>query len=87
MLDSDEHMEGSMDAASTPRQLSATEIAEILGGEMIGDPGIIIDDVDVIERATATHLSFVGDLKNISRYQKLTQSVDHCAGFRSRVNW
>ena len=67
MLDSDEHTEGSMNAASTLRKLTATEIAEVLGGEVIGDTAIIIDDVDVIERASATHLSFVGDLKNLSR--------------------
>jgi UDP-3-O-[3-hydroxymyristoyl] glucosamine N-acyltransferase len=69
MLDSDEHMEGSMHATVIPRQLSATEIAEILDGELIGDPRILIDDVDVIERATANHLSFVGDLKNLSRIE------------------
>lgn len=56
-----------MNAALTRQQLSAIEIAEILGGELIGDPAIIIDDIDVIERATATHLSFVGDQKNLSR--------------------
>ncbi len=67
MLDSDEHMEGSMYATVIPRQLSATEIAEILDGELVGDPRVVIDDVDVIERATANHLSFVGDFKNVSR--------------------
>lgn len=56
-----------MNAARTRPKLSATEIAEILRGEVIGDAAIVIDDVDVIERATATHLSFVGDLKNLSR--------------------
>ena len=63
----DEHTEGSMNAASTLRKLTATEIAEVLSGEVIGDTAISIDDVDVIERATATHLSFVGDLKNLNR--------------------
>ena len=56
-----------MNAASTLRKLTATEIAEVLSGEVIGDTAISIDDVDVIERATATHLSFVGDLKNLNR--------------------
>jgi UDP-3-O-[3-hydroxymyristoyl] glucosamine N-acyltransferase len=75
MLDSDEHTEGSMNAASTRRQLSASEIAEILSGEVIGDPAIIIDDLDVIERATGTHLSFVGDLKNLSRVRNSRSRV------------
>ena len=56
-----------MNAADTRRKLTATEIAEVLSGELIGDTAIIIDDVEFIERATATHLSFVGDLKNLSR--------------------
>ncbi|MDA1230679.1 MAG: UDP-3-O-(3-hydroxymyristoyl)glucosamine N-acyltransferase, partial [Planctomycetota bacterium] len=43
---------------------------EILVGELIGDPTIIIDDIDVIERATAVQLSFVGDQKNLSRVRK-----------------
>lgn len=67
MMDSDEQTEGSMNAAQTRPKLSATEIAEILRGEVIGDAAIVIDDVDVIERATAAHLSFVGDLKNLRR--------------------
>ena len=67
MFDSDEHTESSMNAATVLRQLSAKEISEILGGELIGDSEIAICDVEVIERATATHLSFVGDLKNLSR--------------------
>ena len=67
MLDSNEQTEGSMNAADTRRKLTATEIAEVLSGELIGDTAIIIDDVEFIERATATHLSFVGDLKNLSR--------------------
>jgi len=56
-----------MNAATTRRELSATDIAEILDGEVIGDRSIVIDDVDVIERATSTHLSFVGDGRNVSR--------------------
>lgn len=56
-----------MNAALTQQQLSASDIAEILNGELVGDSTIIIDDVNVIERATATQLSFVGDQKNLSR--------------------
>ena len=56
-----------MHTADTPRQFSATEIAEILSGEILGDPGIMIEDVDVVERATSSQLSFVGDRKHINR--------------------
>ncbi|MBC7964398.1 MAG: UDP-3-O-(3-hydroxymyristoyl)glucosamine N-acyltransferase, partial [Fuerstia sp.] len=56
-----------MNAAWKRQRLSATEIAEILRGEVVGDTAVIIDDVEVIERATATHLSYVGNLKNLSR--------------------
>ena len=56
-----------MNAALTQQQLSASDIAEILSGELVGDSTIVINDVNVMERATATQLSFVGDLKNLSR--------------------
>ena len=64
---SHEHMEGSMNAAKTPLQLSAAQIAEILDGQLLGDPAILINDVEVIDRATANQLSYVGDAKNLSR--------------------
>lgn len=58
-----------MEAAMIRRQLSAPEISEILRGEMIGDPSVVIDDLNVIERATATQLSYIGDLRNLARVQ------------------
>ena len=50
-------MEGSMNAAKTPLQLSAAQIAEILDGQLLGDPAILINGVEVIDRATANQLS------------------------------
>ena len=56
-----------MNAALTHQQLSAIEITKILSGELVGESTIFIDDVNVMERATAKQLSFVGDQKNLSR--------------------
>jgi UDP-3-O-[3-hydroxymyristoyl] glucosamine N-acyltransferase len=66
-------MEGSMNAENMRRSLTAREIAEILDAELIGDPTPSIDDVEVVERATSSQLSFVGDAKNLPRL-KASQS-------------
>ncbi len=59
--------EGSMNAGTMRRSLTAQKIGEILDAELIGDPTLAIDDVEVIERASANQLSFVGDAKNVAR--------------------
>lgn len=56
-----------MNAENSRRTLTAREIAEILDAELLGDASQTIDDVEVVERATASHLSFVGDAKNLPR--------------------
>lgn len=62
-----------MNAETSRRSLTAREIADILDATLIGDPQRTIDDVEVIERAEARHLSFVGDSKNVPRV-KLSKS-------------
>ena len=48
-------------AMSEPRTMTAQQVADHVGGRVIGDPEATISDVEVIERATATHLTFLGD--------------------------
>lgn len=70
-----EHMEGSMNAGTTRRSLSALEIAEILDAECIGDSTLLIDDVEVLERAGVNHLTFVGDARNFPRTKNSQSKV------------
>lgn len=49
------------------KSLTAGELAEILSAELIGTAASVIDGVEVIERASAAQLAFVGDAKNLSR--------------------
>jgi len=60
-------MEGSMNAGRSRRTLTAREIAEILDAEILGDATRAIDDVEVVDRASETQLSFIGDAKNVAR--------------------
>lgn len=51
-----------------PRQaLTASEIAHLLQAQLQGNPDVEIDDVQILERATARDLTFVGNQKNLSR--------------------
>lgn len=52
---------------SENQTLTAQQIADYLGGRIVGDAGTIVSAVEIIERATAGHLTFVGDSKNLSR--------------------
>lgn len=49
------------------KQLTVTEIAEILGSRFIGNGTQRVDGTNVIERATHTQLAFVGDVKQLGR--------------------
>ncbi|MFN9969125.1 MAG: hypothetical protein ACK58T_04425, partial [Phycisphaerae bacterium] len=49
------------------KQLTVTEIAEILGSRFIGNGTQRVDGTNVIERATDTQLAFVGDVKQLGR--------------------
>ncbi|MFY8059416.1 MAG: UDP-3-O-(3-hydroxymyristoyl)glucosamine N-acyltransferase, partial [Planctomycetaceae bacterium] len=55
-------------STTTPRQaLTASEIAHVLQAQLQGNPDVEIDDVQILERATARDLTFVGNQKNLSR--------------------
>lgn len=56
-----------MNAGTSRQSLTAYEIAEILRAECLGDCALSIDDVEVVDRGKENHLTFVGDLKNLSR--------------------
>ena len=47
--------------------LTAQQIADHVDGRIIGDAETTISDVEVIERATALHLTYLGDQKKLSR--------------------
>lgn len=47
--------------------LTAQQIADHLGGHIIGNPAVAISAVEVIERATAAHLTYLSDEKKLSR--------------------
>ena len=50
--------------------LTATEIAQALHAQLLGNPDVEIDDVQILERATARDLTFVGNQKNLSRLKQ-----------------
>ena len=52
---------------SENQTLTAQQIADNLGGRVVGDPGAVVSAVEIIERATADHLTFVSDSRNLSR--------------------
>lgn len=56
-----------MHAATSRKTFTAQEIATILDAELLGDPGCEIEDVEVIDRASPSQLSYVGDIKNLAR--------------------
>jgi UDP-3-O-[3-hydroxymyristoyl] glucosamine N-acyltransferase len=45
------------------------ELAELVGGEVIGDPQIVIHDARAIDKAGAQQISFIEDSKNFDRLQ------------------
>jgi len=52
---------------SKPQTLTAQQIADKLGGRIIGDSGTTISSVEVIDRATSRHLTFLSDPKRVSK--------------------
>lgn len=48
-------------------ELTATEIADILGGRLVGDGDIRVNGVEFIERASESDLAFVGCKRNLKR--------------------
>jgi UDP-3-O-[3-hydroxymyristoyl] glucosamine N-acyltransferase len=52
---------------SENQSLTAQQIADHLGGRVVGDAETVVSAVEIIERATAAHLTFVGDPRNLSR--------------------
>ncbi len=45
------------------KSLTASEIAELVGGRLAGDPQVSVTGVDALTDATAGHLSFLGNAK------------------------
>ncbi len=52
---------------SERKSLTAIELVEILGAELMGDSTRVINGVDVIDRALPGQLAFVGNAKNLFR--------------------
>ncbi len=52
------------------RSLTAREVAEMLHGQLVGNPHVEISDVQVVERAGPQHLTFIGDSRNLPRLRK-----------------
>ena len=61
--------------AGNSTSFTAQEIAETLGGQLIGDPERSISAIEVTERATSSHLTFIGDEKLISRLRSSAARV------------
>lgn len=61
-----------MSTATPVRSLTAVELAQMLDGELQGDGSRVISDVEVLERAIESQLSYLGDIKSLSRLR-------HCA--------
>jgi UDP-3-O-[3-hydroxymyristoyl] glucosamine N-acyltransferase len=59
-----------MQPDTSRKSLTAREISEMLHGQLLGDSQCEITSVEVVERATAEHLTFVGDAKNLARLRK-----------------
>ncbi|MCA9062534.1 MAG: UDP-3-O-(3-hydroxymyristoyl)glucosamine N-acyltransferase [Planctomycetaceae bacterium] len=55
--------------------LSVREVADAVGGEVIGDDSRRIDGMETVERATETHLIFVGNARNLSRLKATAARV------------
>lgn len=52
------------------KSLTAREVAEMLHGQLVGNPHREICDVQVVERAGPQHLTYVGDARNLPRLRK-----------------
>ena len=73
-------------AMSENNTLTAQQIADHLGALLIGSPDTMVSGVEVIERATAQDLAFVGDAKQLNRVRhSQSQLVIAPAGCRERV--
>lgn len=64
-----------MSVVTAPKSLTAREISEMLDGELVGNGHRCIDDVQIVERAEACHLTFVGDQKNVARLRNSRAQV------------
>ncbi|HIE98514.1 MAG TPA: UDP-3-O-(3-hydroxymyristoyl)glucosamine N-acyltransferase [Planctomycetes bacterium] len=60
-------MEAGMAGTRIQKTLHAKEIARILGATVVGPADCSVSGADVIERATATQLAFVGCKRNLKR--------------------
>jgi UDP-3-O-[3-hydroxymyristoyl] glucosamine N-acyltransferase len=56
-----------MSTATQPPSLTAAEIARMLDGDLQGQGDRAIHSVEVLERATPGHLSYLGDAKSLQR--------------------
>lgn len=52
---------------TTQQTLTAQQIADHLEARLVGDPEVTVSAVAVIEQATASHLTYLGDVKKASR--------------------
>lgn len=64
-----------MSVVTAPKSLTARDISEMLDGELVGNGDHAIDDIQVVERAEARHLTFVGDQKNVARLRNSRAQV------------
>ena len=64
-----------MNAVNTHRSLTVVEIAQILNAEVLGNPQVTIDDVEILESAQASHLTYIGDMKSLPRLKQCLATV------------
>ncbi|MCH2203486.1 MAG: UDP-3-O-(3-hydroxymyristoyl)glucosamine N-acyltransferase [Fuerstiella sp.] len=60
---------------SEQQTLTAGQIADHVNGRIIGDSETSISSVEVIERASAAHLTYLGDPKKLSRLDSLNAKL------------
>ena len=63
------------EARSARESLTASEISEILQARLVGNGDVVVSGVDVIDRAGAGYLAFVGDAKQLVRVRKSAAKV------------
>lgn len=60
---------------SNQRTLTAQQIADHLNAPLVGDPTISLTGVAIIEQATASDLTYLGDVKKVSRLKSSKSPV------------
>ena len=63
-------MQSVSEARSARESLTASQISEILQAKLVGGGDVVVSGVDVIDRASADQLAFVGDAKQLARVRK-----------------